>query len=30
VIITVVDMIWGTVLSVLVSYAAFVIGKWLV
>jgi uncharacterized membrane protein len=29
VIITVVDMIWGTVLSVLVSYAAFVIGKWL-
>lgn len=29
IIITVVDMIWGTVLSVLVSYAAFVIGKWL-
>ena len=29
VIITVVDMIWGTVLSVLVSCAAFVIGKWL-
>jgi uncharacterized membrane protein len=29
VIITVVDMIWGTVLSVMVSYASFVIGRWL-
>jgi uncharacterized membrane protein len=27
--ITVVDMIWGTVLSVLVSYASFIIGTWL-
>jgi uncharacterized membrane protein len=29
IIITVVDMIWGTVLSVMVSYASFVIGRWL-
>jgi uncharacterized membrane protein len=27
--VTVVDMIWGTVLSVMVSYASFVIGRWL-
>ena len=27
IIITVVDMIWGTVLSVMVSYASFVIGR---
>lgn len=29
VLITVVDMIWGTVLSVLVSFASFMAGKWL-
>jgi len=29
IIITVVDMIWGIVLSVMVSYASFVIGRWL-
>jgi uncharacterized membrane protein len=27
--VTVVDMIWGTVLSVIVSYAGFLIGGWL-
>ena len=27
--VTVVDMIWGTVLSVLVSLAGFVLGRWL-
>jgi uncharacterized membrane protein len=29
VIVTVVDMIWGTVLSVAVSYAGYMAGKWL-
>jgi uncharacterized membrane protein len=29
VLVTVVDMIWGTVLSVLVSYIGFMAGKWL-
>jgi uncharacterized membrane protein len=29
VLVTVVDMIWGTVLSVLVSYVGFMAGKWL-
>jgi uncharacterized membrane protein len=29
VLVTVVDMIWGTVLSVLVSYIGFTAGKWL-
>ena len=29
VLLTVVDMIWGTVLSVLVSFASFMAGKWL-
>jgi uncharacterized membrane protein len=29
IIITVVDMIWGTVLSVIVSYAGLLIGGWL-
>ncbi|MBN1891061.1 MAG: DUF2177 family protein [Thermoflexales bacterium] len=29
VLITVVDMIWGTVLSVTVSVASFMVGKWL-
>ena len=28
-IVTVVDLIWGTVLSVLVSYAGFMIARWL-
>lgn len=28
-IVTVVDMIWGTVLSLVVSYAGFMAGKWL-
>ena len=27
--VTVVDMIWGTVLSIVVSYAGFMAGKWL-
>jgi uncharacterized membrane protein len=29
VIVTVVDMIWGTVVSVVVSYAGYMAGKWL-
>jgi uncharacterized membrane protein len=29
VLITVVDMAWGTVLSVAVSYVGFMVGKWL-
>jgi len=29
VLVTIVDMIWGTVLSVAVSYAGFMAGKWL-
>jgi uncharacterized membrane protein len=29
VLITVMDMAWGTVLSVLVSYVGFMVGKWL-
>jgi uncharacterized membrane protein len=29
VLVTIVDMIWGTVLSVAVSYIGFMAGKWL-
>jgi uncharacterized membrane protein len=29
VMITVMDMAWGTALSVVVSYAGFMVGKWL-
>jgi len=29
VLVTVVDLLWGTVLSVAVSYVGFVVGKWL-
>jgi uncharacterized membrane protein len=28
-VVTIVDMIWGTVLSVIVSYAGYMAGKWL-